>query len=319
MPSNLQQAREALGARLRELRRASGLNGKQFAARLGWYGASRVSKLELGQQTPTEKDLVEWTTAAGAPGALAELRMQLNALETFYGEWRRRLFSGVHAAQRSLAELDAETTRFRVFECGAIPGLLQTPEFARWRFDRNAELHRVPATVDEAVRLRMQRQDVLHAPGKSFHFVLTEAALRYGLAPSEVMVGQLEKLLVATTLRNAKLGVIPFHVLLGAATQHGFWIHDDRLVLVETYAAELRLTQPGEIELYTRVFDQMAEAAVYGDQARRVISHVAQALAPAPESPPGGEHGLRREPGRMPGWPVRQRTSGAHPREASGI
>lgn len=304
MPTNLQQAREALGARLRELRRASGLNGKEFAARLGWYGASRVSKLELGQQTPTEKDLAEWTTAAGAPEALAELRMQLNALETFYSEWKRQLFAGVHARQRELVDLEAEMARLRVFESSIIAGLLQTAEYARAIFERIAALHRVPSQVDEAVRLRMQRQDVLHAKGKSFHIVLAEAALRYDLVPREIMLGQLDKLLLATALRNVQLGVIPFGVPLGQIPWHGFWIYDNRLVLVETYAAELRLTQPGEIELYSRVFDQMAKAAVYGDQARRVISHVTRSLASAPESPPGGEHGLRRAGVGNPGEPI---------------
>lgn len=286
LSSNLQQAREALGARLRELRRSCGLNGKEFAARLGWYGASRVSKLELGQQTPTERDLAEWAAAAGAPEALPELRLKLNALETFYSEHRRVLYAGVHAAQRSLAELDAATTTYRIFESSAVVGLLQTPEYARYRFEYGAALHRVPPTVDEAVRQRMQRQNGLHMAGKRYHLLLTEAALRYALAPREVMLGQLDKLLVATTLRNVHLGVIPFSAQLEAGAWHGFWIYDDRLVLVETFAADLRLTQPTEIALYERIFDQMAAAAVYGAEARRVIAHVARTLAPPTDSPP---------------------------------
>lgn len=286
MSSNLKQAREALGARLRELRRRSGLNGKEFAAQLGWYGASRVSKLELGQQTPTEKDLVEWTAATGVPEALPELRTQLNAIETFYSEWRRQLYSGVHAAQLDLIKLDAETTTFRVFECAIVPGLLQTPDFARCRFERGAALHRIAPEVDEAVRLRMQRQDVLHVPGKRFHVVITEAVLRYGLAPRDVMLGQIDKLLLATALRSVRLGLIPFGVELGPTPLQGFWIRDDRLVQIETSAAELRLTQPDEIALYGRVFDQMAAAAVYGAEARRVIAQVARTLAP-PGAPQG--------------------------------
>jgi transcriptional regulator with XRE-family HTH domain len=43
-----QQAREALGARLRELRTETGLNGKGFAGRLGWQ-RSKVSRLEERQ------------------------------------------------------------------------------------------------------------------------------------------------------------------------------------------------------------------------------------------------------------------------------
>jgi transcriptional regulator with XRE-family HTH domain len=280
MTSNYQQAREALGARLRELRRTSGLNGKQLAAKLGWYGASRVSKLELGQQTPSDQDLVAWVTACHAPEALAELRIQLNAIETFYSEWRRQLYAGIHARQRELVELYAKTTTFRAFDCGALPGLLQTPEYARSGFEADAALLRVPPKVTEAVHLRMRLQQFLHAADKQFHFVLTEAALRYELAPREAMLGQLDRLLVTTTLRNVRLGIIPFGIQMGPAPQHGFWIHDGHLVLVETFAAELRLTQPGEISLYTKIFDEMAQMAVYGDQARRLISQVADTLPP---------------------------------------
>lgn len=280
MPSNHQRAREALGARLRELRRASGLNGKQFAAKLGWYGASRVSKLELGQQTPSEEDLIAWTTACNSLDVLAELRVQLNAIETLYTELRRQLFAGVHTRQRELVELEAETTIFRGFVCSAIPGLLQTPEYARNIFERLAALHRVPAEVDEAVRLRMQRQEILHRTGKKFHIVLTEAVLHYSITSSEIMINQLEKLLVTSTLQNIRLGVIPFTTPIGEIPWHGFWIDDERLITVETFAAELQLTQPSDIELYTKVFNQMAQSAVYDDPARRLISHIARTLPP---------------------------------------
>ena len=289
MLSNLQQAREALGARLRELRRASGLNGKQFADKLGWYGASRVSKLELGQQTPSDQDLVEWTTAANAPEALAELRIQLNAVETFYTTWRRQLYAGVHARQISLTRLITETTTLRVFECSVVPGSVQTPEYARCIFEGFAAQQRVPPEFDEAVRLRLRMQDLLHAPGKTFHFVMTEAALRYAVAPYDVLLAQLDKLLVATALRNVQLGVIPFGAPLESVAQHGFWILDNRLVLVEAYAAELRLSEPAEIALHERIFEQMAEAAVYGDQARRLISHVARTLPPPADTSRAGE------------------------------
>jgi hypothetical protein len=52
------------------------------------------------------------------------------------------------------------------------------------------------------------------------------------------------------------------------------------LVIVETYAAELRLTEQSDIALYGRVFDRMANNAVHGDEARRLISHVARTLPP---------------------------------------
>jgi transcriptional regulator with XRE-family HTH domain len=280
LSSNHQQAREALGARLRELRRTSGLNGKQFAAKLGWYGASRISKLELGQQIPSDQDLVEWTTACNAPEALAELRIKLNAVDTLYTEWRRQLYAGVHVRQREILELESEAAEIREFAAAMVPGMLQTPEYARSLFERFAAQGRVRATIDEAVQLRMQRQEALHTSGRHFHFVLTEAVLRYTIVASDIMLGQLEKLMVASTLRNVKLGIVPFGTLLPADARHGFWMTDDRLVIVETYAGELRLTDPGDIAVYERIFDQMASVSDYGDLARRLLSHVTRTLPP---------------------------------------
>ncbi|GAA3466461.1 helix-turn-helix domain-containing protein [Nonomuraea roseola] len=69
---NVQPAREALGRRLRELRTGAGLNGKEFAERLGWI-ATKVSKIEHGKQTPTEEDVRAWADATAAPADQAEL------------------------------------------------------------------------------------------------------------------------------------------------------------------------------------------------------------------------------------------------------
>ena len=60
---------------------------------------------------------------------------------------------------------------------------------------------------------------------------------------------------------------------------HGFWIHDDDLVTVETYSAELNLAQPQEIEVYRAVFDQLAAVASYGTEARAILLRVIDDLA----------------------------------------
>ena len=51
MSTDLQQARVALGVRLRELRADDGLSGRDLAGGCGWL-PSKVSKLENGRQTP---------------------------------------------------------------------------------------------------------------------------------------------------------------------------------------------------------------------------------------------------------------------------
>lgn len=46
---------------------------------------------------------------------------------------------------------------------------------------------------------------------------------------------------------------------------------DDKLVLVETYSAEFSVTQPREIELYTKAFALLKQSAVYGSAVRYLI------------------------------------------------
>jgi hypothetical protein len=56
----------------------------------------------------------------------------------------------------------------------------------------------------------------------------------------------------------------------------GFWIFDNRVVQLETYSAAITVTQPREIARYAKVFEHYSDRAVYGQQARDLIS---QALA----------------------------------------
>ena len=46
---------------------------------------------------------------------------------------------------------------------------------------------------------------------------------------------------------------------------------DDRLVLVETYSAELSVTQPREIEMYAKAFALLQQSAVYGTAVRELV------------------------------------------------
>ncbi len=58
----------------------------------------------------------------------------------------------------------------------------------------------------------------------------------------------------------------------------GFWIFDEERVLVELVTAEITVTQPREITQYERTFSALAELAVYGVSARRLITTAIDAL-----------------------------------------
>jgi hypothetical protein len=59
-----------------------------------------------------------------------------------------------------------------------------------------------------------------------------------------------------------------YHIWPGNA----FIMFDDRMVMVETYSAELTITKPRERALYAKAFALLHCAAVYGSPARDLIT-----------------------------------------------
>jgi hypothetical protein len=254
---------------------------------LSWQ-PSKVSKIENGKQSPTDQDILDWTRATNTQGEAEALLASLHTLEVQHAEWQRVLKAGMLSHQLELSVTDQRTKVYHSFEPAVVPGLLQTAEFARAQFSRVVMVHRVPNDINDAVAKRMQRQEMLYQPGKAFHFVITEATLRYRLCSSEIMLGQLDRLISLTSLRNVRLGVIGYDTQYIVDPRHGFMLYDTDLVRVETYSAELNLRQPHEIELYARTFERLATVASYGRAAREIINHAITDLASTVDG--AGEH-----------------------------
>ncbi|KNB51511.1 helix-turn-helix domain-containing protein [Streptomyces caatingaensis] len=279
MTTDFQQGRAVLGARLRELRTEAGLTGRALAHACGWPH-SKVSKLENGRQTATGADLRAWATAVGRESVTEELLGRLRGLETQYRSWRRQLAGGHRPVQEGAALEERRTRSIRGFEAGIIPGLFQTPEYARSVLSRYAELRGVAEDVEEGVRARLARQDVLNDRGRSFRFVVWEGALRARLCSPEQMRDQLCYLTRFLRSETVSLGIIPFEADVRLAPDVGFWIHDERLVVTETWNAEIWLDSADDIALYAKVWETLAAAAVYGAEAHRVIARAQYAFGP---------------------------------------
>ncbi|MER6160877.1 helix-turn-helix transcriptional regulator [Streptomyces sp. NPDC001868] len=279
MTTDFQTAREALGARLRELRAEAGLEGKDLAARLGWQ-SSKVSRLQNGKQTPTREDLTSWARAIGRADAEPELHGLLAGLDMKqrHRSWRRQLAGGHRGRQEIAVRQTEATTMLRGLEVSRIPGLFQTPEYARVIFDSNAEFRGITPTTEAAVEARMRRQESLYDPEKTFRFLVCEAALYHRPCPVEVMAEQLDRLYNLVGQRRIELGILPFGAQLRRTAPHAFWIYDRRLVIVETISEELWLTGEDDIALYERAWEWLAEAAEYGTPARRLIGRARASL-----------------------------------------
>lgn len=279
MTTDFQTAREALGARLRELRTETGMEGKDLAAKLGWQ-PSKVSRLQNGKQTPTAADLTAWAQGIGRPEAEAELQGLRAGLDIKqrHRSWRRQLAGGYRSRQDIAVRQTQDTDLIRGLEVSRIPGLFQTPEYARAIFDASAEFRGILPTTEAAVEARMRRQEALYEPGKSFRFLVCEAALYHRSCPVDVMAEQLDRLYNLVGQRRIELGILPFGAQLRRTAPHAFWIYDRRLVIVETISEELWLTGEEDIQLYERAWDWLAEAAEYGAPARRLIGRARASL-----------------------------------------
>ena len=133
------------------------------------------------------------------------------------------------------------------------------------------EFSGIPDDLDAAVAARLQRQRVLRRGKHQFAIVLEEWALRSRIGSAEMMVGQLAHLAQELALPSVTLGIIPVGAARTMWSSPGFWIFDESRVLIETPAAELAITQPREIAIYTRTFAELAAMAVYGSQAKELI------------------------------------------------
>lgn len=277
MSTDFQQGRLSLGVRLRELRTEAALSGRAMASGLGWV-QSKVSKLETGRQTPTDADLEAWAAATGRPDAAAELKARLRGLETQYRSWRRQLAGGHRARQEAAVVETRRTECIRAFESARVPGLLQTAEYARCILGMSARFLDSPRDTEDAVRARMRRQEALYEPGRRLRFLLWEAALYVAVGPPPVMAAQLDRLVGLLGLDTVELGVIPLGAPVSRTPAHGFWLYDDRLVIVETINAEMWLDDAADVALYAKAWEWLEESAVTGHQAHRLIARARAAL-----------------------------------------
>lgn len=270
MSSTVHQAREALGHRLRDVRKDAGLTGRQLALLAGWH-SSKVSKIEYGKQTPTEDDMRVWCQHCNSSDQVPDLIATVRNIETMYTEWRRMLRVGTKRRQESSISLEAQTRLFSWYEPVLAPGILHTAEYAAAVMARVIEFYDIPNDLDAGVAARMERQKILYEGSHRFHFILAQQALFTAVGDTGVMLGQLDRLLTALSLPRVRLGVIPATAAYRVPTNQ-FIIFDNRMVHVETVSAELAITQPREIALYVKTFQELSKWAVYGQGAGELIA-----------------------------------------------
>lgn len=250
----------------------------RLAELLSW-SQPKVSKIETGRQPPTASDINAWAQACGNAPAASELIDRLRDLESMWVEWKDQLHSGLGGIQSRMAVEEENVRLFRAYEPMIVPGLLQTPGYARSVLEAANRKNGVSCDLEEAVEQRMRRQEVLYRRDKRFCFVMSEAAVQHRRGDRETMAAQIDRLISVSTLSTVSLGIIPFDSSPPYLPLHGFWIHDDDSVVLETVSAELTLTHRNEVEQYVHVFTMASSGARFRGEARQLLRRAAETTA----------------------------------------
>lgn len=276
--SSVQRARQELADRLRDIRLDAGLTARALSAAAGWHEA-KTSRIESAKQSPSDPDIRVWCQVCQVSDQAVDLIAASRAADSMYQEWRRLNRTGLRRLQVTRGTLYERTRQFKVYMSTVVPGFLQTPGYATALMSAITEFQSTPDDVEEAVRARMSRNRILNSEGGRFTMLLEESVLRYRMGGNEVMAAQLGHLLSITAFPSVKLGIIPFTAEGRPMwTLEAFTVFDDARVHVELLAAQVTVTVPGEVIVYLRAFDQLSRLAVYGADARALITDAINAL-----------------------------------------
>jgi len=226
------------GRTMRKARVAKGWSLKEFAAATG-VGVSTASMIETGHRSPSRRVAEACDKARlGRPGEFTEL----------YEEMQTWLPPGL----RSWAEHEDAAPRLDVWSPGVVPGLFQTPDYAR-------ELLRTfPGVTEEQVSARLaarmgrQARVLGRADPPVITCVIDHGALYRLVGSRETMASQMRKLLELAALPHITMAVLPN--IGHSATMSALLIADHAAAHVEHLTGGLVYIEPDRVAGLEAIF-----------------------------------------------------------------
>jgi transcriptional regulator with XRE-family HTH domain len=188
--SNPTVARRRLSVRFRALREEGGHSLKDLAAYLGVPEpqASRLDNGARGFNPGQIRRLADWYGLAASE--LAELLAL--GVESRKRSWWQQV--DLADSYRTLIGMEQTARSINEFGGTVLPGLLQTPDYAR-AAARGDTIDARPQQIELAVEVRMRRQQILEgADAPTLQVVVDEAVLARRTGGRTVMVEQLDHL-----------------------------------------------------------------------------------------------------------------------------
>ncbi|MGP3951597.1 helix-turn-helix domain-containing protein [Streptomyces sp. 7N604] len=201
--------RVVLGKRLQDLRERAGLSYEDAGRALDVTHATirRMEKAEVGLKIPYVEKLLR-TYGVTAQEELEDF-LSLARQANRRGWWHR--FRDVLPEWFSaFVALEGEANLIRAYEPHYVPGLLQTPAYARAVL-RAGKPHAPDDEIERGVALRIERQAVLTKQDAPLLWVvMDETVMRRPIGGPAIMREQVDRLIEATSMPNVRLQIMPF-------------------------------------------------------------------------------------------------------------
>jgi transcriptional regulator with XRE-family HTH domain len=270
-----------LGRQFQALREKAGLSYDQAAEAIysSSYTIRRMERAEGGLKPLTVKSLLMAYGITDVREIDAFLALARDASRP---GWWHSYNDVLPAWFRTLIGLEEAASLIRGYDPQSIPGLLQTPDYARASVATG-----FPDATDEEtarrVELRLARQHILKRPDPPrLWLVIDETALRRPAATTgpDVMRAQLTALIDAAQRPNVTLQVLPFTAglhpaMYGPVRLFRFDGHDQPdIVYGESMTSAWYLDKPDETALYTQALDRISAQATPAAATLRALRQI---------------------------------------------
>jgi transcriptional regulator with XRE-family HTH domain len=268
--------RMLLGARLRRLRKAAGITRGQAGTTIRASG-SKISRLELGRTGFKARDVSDLLTLYGLSDDAERATLLGLATQASAAGWWHSYSDIVPAWFEPYLGLEQAASVIRGYEVQFVPGLLQSPDYARAVIRLSDGLSE--ADAEQRVTLRMHRQQVLHrARPPHVWAVIDEAALRRPIGGRAVMRAQVEHLVQMSRRSHVTIQVMPFsaggHAAAGGPVtllRFPEGLLPD-VVYSEQLDSAVYLNKPADTLHYWNVLNSLATEALPPEQSTDTLS-----------------------------------------------
>jgi len=276
VPGSPTVLRILLGTQLRRLRTERGISREDAGYSIRASHA-KISRLELGQVSFKERDVADLLTLYGVTDTDERAPLLALAKQANAPGWWHKYGDLLPAWFEVYIGLEGAASLIRTYENQFVPGLLQTPGYARSVIELAHE--RAPRTeLDRRVLLRTTRQRRLSGPEPlTLWAVIDEAAVRRMLGGPEIMREQIAHLLEMTAEPNVTVQIMPFERGGHAAAGGPFSIlrfpesELPDVVYMEQLTSALYLDKAAESEHYIKVMERLSVQAEQPKQTRRFL------------------------------------------------